>query len=227
MIKTILTLLVACIPSISFSQIHEIGFFAGGSNIIGDIGSTNYIYPNKLSGGLVYKYNLSPRIALRGTYTYLPVKGNDANSGNSFREQRKFNFSNTLHELAAGIEFNFFDYNIRIQKQSFTPYILAEVAVYSYKTPEKIVTNNEILLTNKLSYSIPAGVGIKGRISDHLAFGLEAAVRLTFDDDLDFSTEKIPSLNLGGNGNDFYTFVAFSIVCTFGRPACFADTEKL
>ncbi len=210
--------------SISFSQIHEIGIFVGGSNFIGDIGSTNYILPNEVAGGLVYKYNLNPRIALRGTYTYLPMTGIDIDSDNLFREEREFSFSNTIHEFAAGIEYNFFDYNIRIKEQSFTPYILAEVAAFNYKSPES-VTSTSIILTNKFSVSVPLGIGIKGRISDHLAYAFESAVRLTFKDDIDFSTNEIPSLNFGGNGNDFYTFTAFSIVYTFGRPACYADRE--
>lgn len=222
--KIIITLLLTCMTSISFSQIHEIGIFVGGSNFIGDIGSTNYILPNEVAGGLVYKYNLNPRIALRGTYTYLPMTGIDIDSDNLFREEREFSFSNTIHEFAAGIEYNFFDYNIRIKEQSFTPYILAEVAAFNYKSPES-VTSTSIILTNKFSVSVPLGIGIKGRISDHLAYAFESAVRLTFKDDIDFSTNEIPSLNFGGNGNDFYTFTAFSIVYTFGRPACYADRE--
>ncbi|WP_442267561.1 DUF6089 family protein [Tenacibaculum sp. ZS6-P6] len=224
--RYILTLLVTCISSISFSQIHEIGFFLGGSNLIGDVGATNYVLPNQLAGGLVYKYNLNPRIALRGNYNYIPVIGVDADSDNLFRQQRGYSTSNTVHELAIGLEFNFFDYNIRIREQSFTPYILAQVAGNNYQTPKRQEGTN-ILLTNKFSYAIPLGVGIKGRISDHLAYGLEVAVRLTFDDDIDYTTNSIPSLDFGGNGNDFYTFTGFSIVYTFGRPACYADQNNL
>ncbi|WP_299682359.1 DUF6089 family protein [uncultured Tenacibaculum sp.] len=223
--RYILTLLVTCISSISFSQIHEIGFFLGGSNIIGDVGATNYVYPNRLAGGLVYKYNLNPRIALRGNYNYLPAVAVDADSDNLFRQQRNFTTSNTIHELAVGLEFNFFDYNIRVREQSFTPYILAQVAGNTYQTPKRQEGAN-ILLTNKFSLAVPLGVGIKGRISDHLAYGLEVAVRLTFDDDIDYTTNAIPALDFGGNGNDFYTFTGFSIVYTFGRPACYADRSE-
>ncbi|TCI93767.1 DUF6089 family protein [Tenacibaculum sp. M341] len=227
--KNILILVLTCIAYTSFSQIHEVGVFLGGSNFIGDVGSTNYIYPNEVSGGLVYKYNLNPRIALRGTYTYLSLSGNDANSGNSFRESRGFNFSNKIHEFAAGIEYNFFDYNIRNPEQSFTPYILTEIAVMNYKKPKALINSGrDILLENTFSVAIPLGVGIKGRISDHLAYGFEAAVRLTFTDDIDFSseivTDRIPNFS-PGNGNDFYTFTAFSLVYTFGRPPCYAERE--
>ena len=183
------------------------------------------MYPNRLAGGLVYKYNLNPRIALRGNYNYLPAVAVDADSDNLFRQQRNFTTSNTIHELAVGLEFNFFDYNIRVREQSFTPYILAQVAGNTYQTPKRQEGTN-ILLTNKFSLAVPLGVGIKGRISDHLAYGLEVAVRLTFDDDIDYTTNAIPALDFGGNGNDFYTFTGFSIVYTFGRPACYADRSE-
>ncbi len=38
----------------SFSQIYEVGLFAGGSNLIGDVGSTKYISPNQPAiGGIL------------------------------------------------------------------------------------------------------------------------------------------------------------------------------
>ena len=37
------------------AQIHEIGVFVGGSNYVGDIGSTRYINSNKFAFGFLYK----------------------------------------------------------------------------------------------------------------------------------------------------------------------------
>ncbi len=217
-------ILFTFITSVSFAQIHEAGIFVGGSNYIGDIGRTNYVFPNKFAGGIIYKYNLNPRIAIRGNYTVLPLSGNDNESDNLFREQRNFSFNNTLHEFAAGLEFNFFEYNVRSLGHTFTPYILAQVAAFNYKVPESVVGGN-VQFTNEFSFAVPLGIGVKGRISDHLAFAFEAAVRLTIKDDIDYTTDKITSLDFGGNGNDFYTFAGFSLVYTFGRPACYADNE--
>ena len=217
----ILFILFAIIAITLQSQTHEIGIFAGGTNYIGDVGRTNYIYPNKLGGGIVYKYNLNPRIALRGTYTYIPVSGNDKNSENLFRQNRGYQFTNNIHEFAAGIEFNFFDYNISNYKTTFTPYILAEIAAFNYSSPIERTSPNTIRLKNKFSYSLPVGVGIKGRLDDHLAIAFEVGARITLIDDLDFTTDKINSLNFGGTGNDWYMFTGFSIVYSFGRPPCY------
>jgi len=44
------------------AQIHEFGVFIGGSNYVGEIGSTNYISPNNLAGGVLYKWNKSSKL---------------------------------------------------------------------------------------------------------------------------------------------------------------------
>ena len=222
----ILLILFVCLATPLQSQIHEIGIFAGGSNYVGDIGSTNYIRPNKFAGGLIYKYNLNPRIALRGTYTYIPVSGDDADASNPSRQNRGYNFSNNIHEFAAGVEFNFFDYNISDYRTTFTPYILAEIAAFNYKSPDSQASNNTISLKNKFSYTLPVGIGLKGRLADNFAIAFETGVRFTFVGDIDFTTDRINPLDFGGNGNDWYVFSGVSIVYTFGRPPCFGGIAE-
>ena len=69
--KRLLAIVFICVTSISWSQINEIGVFIGGTNYIGDVGKTNYISPNKIGASLIYKYNLNPRIALRGNLSII------------------------------------------------------------------------------------------------------------------------------------------------------------
>ncbi len=214
------TLLIFFLSITGFSQIHEIGFFAGGTNFIGDIGSTMYINPNKIGGGLVYKYNLNPRIALRGNYNYLQIGGDDKKSDDFAKRTRGFSFTNNIHEISLGAEINFWKYDIRDVKHYYTPYILIQAAAFRYKSPVKYV-NEKLQTTNKISYTIPVGVGFKGRISDNLAFAIETAVRFTIIDDLDYSTNKIQKLNFGKSFSDTYVFTAFSLVYSFGRPPCY------
>ncbi len=71
--KQLLAIVFICVTSISWSQIHEIGIFIGGTNYVGDVGKTNYISPNNIGAGLIYKYNLNPRIALRGNVSLIPI----------------------------------------------------------------------------------------------------------------------------------------------------------
>ena len=217
-------LFILLLSSVSFlqAQSHEIGVFLGGSNYVGDIGRTNYLYPNEFAGGIVYKYNINPRIALRGNYNLIPISGNDQDAENLYRQQLGRSFTNTVQEFAAGVEFNFYEYNIPDYRTSFTPYILAQFAAINYKSPGRLINANTIELKNAFSYALPVVIGIKGRLSDDLAFALETGARYTFTDKLDYSTSEIPSLDFEGNGNDWYFFNGLSIVYTFGRPPCYS-----
>ena len=97
---------------VTIGQINEAGAFLGGSNYIGDIGSTHWIYPNSFAVGAVYKWNMHPRYSIRANYTYSKIIGDDAQSNNSFRKYRDEGFGNSVHELVAGIEYHFFKYNL-------------------------------------------------------------------------------------------------------------------
>jgi hypothetical protein len=223
--KSIITLLFVCFSTVLLGQINELGFFAGGTNYVGDVGSTNYIYPNNPGFGIIYKWNWNPRIALRGTYSHLPIKGNDTNADNSTRENRGYTFSNTINELAIGLEFNFFDYDLSSDGKKSTPYILLELAGFNYKTPISEEFPGKYLYTNSTSYAIPFGIGYKSYFYGKLAIAIEAKFRYTFKDDLDYTTSKISSLDFGGTGNDWYMFTGVSIVYTFGRPACYSELK--
>ena len=209
--------------SILLGQEYEAGIFVGGSNYVGDIGRTNYIYPNNIAGAVFFKYNWNPRIALRATYSYLPIKGDDLDADTDFKNDRALSFSNTINELAVGLEYNFYEYDISSDDKSWTPYILLELAAFNYNYITAEQQPNEFEYSTKNSFSIPFGVGFKSRLIGPLAFSLETKFRYTFDDDLDYTSETVPRLNFGGNNSDWYMFTGVSLIYTFGRPACYTQ----
>jgi len=221
--KCLLFIICISFSAISLGQINEVGFFIGGSNYIGDIGRTNYIYPNKLAGGLIYKWNWNPRIALRGTFSYLPLEGNDKDADTDFKRSRGLQFKNTINELALGLEYNFYEYDLSSSEKSSTPYILLEIAAFNYKTAQNVTSDGTVILTNKTSFTIPFGVGYKSKLFGDFAFAIEAKVRYTFEDDLDYATGRFPKLNFGSRGSDWYAFTGVSLVYTFGRPSCYTQ----
>lgn len=95
-----------------FSQINEIGLFAGGSNFIGDVGSTQYLAPNNTAFGVVYKWNKHTRYAFRASLLYATLEGNDYKSDINARLKRDFSFTNNIFEASAGVEFNFVPYDL-------------------------------------------------------------------------------------------------------------------
>ena len=202
---------------------YEVGISVGGSNYVGDIGRTSYIYPNKIAGAAFFKYNKNPRMALRATYSYLPIKANDLDADTDLRRDRELNFKNTINELAVGLEYNFYEYDVSTPGKTWTPYILLEFAAFNYKYITSETVPNQYEYNSKNSFAIPFGLGFKSKLSGSLAFALETKFRYTFEDDLDYNNEKIAKLNFGGTGNDWYMFTGFSLIYTFGRPACYTN----
>ena len=219
--KSILLIIFISVSSISLGQVYEAGIFAGGTNYVGDIGRTNYLYPNKIAGAFFLKYNWNPRIALRATYSYLPISGNDAEADTDFKRNRDLRFSNTINELAIGFEYNFYEYDLSTPGKTWTPYITIDLAAYSYNYIVSEPQPNEFLKDTKNSITVPFGIGFKSKLIGPLAFAIETKFRYSLEDDLDYTTETIPSLNFGGNSNDWYMFTGISLIYTFGRPACY------
>ncbi|WP_298363413.1 DUF6089 family protein [uncultured Lutibacter sp.] len=212
-----------CLTTTSHSQINEIGIIVGGSNYIGDVGSETYINPNSLMGGVIYKWNLNPRISLRGTFTLTQLEADDTDSSNNYRFSRGISFKNNLKELAIGMEFNYFEYNLDDFRKTRTPYILVELAAFNYSTIVDGTDPSNYKYESKTSYAIPFGVGYKSLLFGDFAFAIEVRARYTFVDDIDNNNQDIPSLNFGNpSSNDWYVFSGLSLVYSFGRPPCYA-----
>ena len=221
--RYLMLLLCICVSSNCFSQINEIGFFVGGTNYVGDVGRTNYIQPNNPGGTILYKYNVNPRIALRGTVSRFSLLGDDSESENAIRRARGFKFQNQVNEIAVGIEYNFFEYDLSSTNKISTPYILLQVAAVDYETPRLETSPGNYRFTRNTSVAIPFGLGFKTKVYGKIAFAVEASFRYTFTDKLDYSTSQFPALDFGGTSNDWYMFTGVSLVYTFGRPSCFAN----
>lgn len=221
--KYIFFIAFICLTTRSEGQINEIGIFVGGSNYIGDIGSEYYVNPNNLMGGLIYKWNMNPRIAFRGTFTYAQISADDDDATNSERLNRGLRFNNSIKELAFGFEFNYFEYNLDDYRQTHTPYLLFEIAAFNYNVVTRETAPQEYEYTSKTSFAIPFGIGYKAKLFGDLAIALELRMRYTFEDDIDYNNYEINSLSFGNpNSNDWYMLTGISLVYTFGRPACYS-----
>jgi hypothetical protein len=221
--RFLILILFAIISSSVSAQSHEIGVFLGGSNYIGDIGRDALILPNNIAVGGIYKLDLSSRYALRAQYTYAKISGDDTESKNSYRRYRGIAFSNSVHEFAAGIEFNFFNYDLSALGSANTPYIIIEAGVSNYDTREDGRTFN---------FTIPVGLGFKGRLAYNIAYAIETSFRYTFKDDIDGyynGTQYISGEDSSGNyiyktiedsnSNDWYVFTGITITYVFDVDA--------
>ncbi|MES2410898.1 MAG: DUF6089 family protein [Bacteroidota bacterium] len=224
--KRILVLLFSLIfQNVLTAQIHEIGVFLGGSNFIGDVGKTNYVSPNKLAIGVLYKWNKSPRHSYRFSYMQSTISGNDLDSDVRGRVERGYNFKNEIKEFSAGLEFNFFDFNLHDKlTKKVTPYVYTGITYFAYD--ELFVINGE---THKDytagSFAIPMIVGIKSNVFENIILGFEVGARYTFTDNLEGSlpkNENLEPLKFGNlNSKDWYVFSGFTITYTFGEKPCY------
>lgn len=205
-----------------WAQLHEVGLFVGGSNYIGDVGNETYFNPNQLGGGILYKRNINTRIALRATYTHLKLVADDNDASNIVRKNRGFKITNTLDELSAGIEFNYFNYDLTTNDQAYTPYLLFEIVAFNYSVVTGGTVPNNYEYERKTSFAIPLGVGFKAKLLDHFAVAAEIKGRYTFVDNLDYNNPNIDLLNYGNpDSNDWYLFSGITFTYSFGRPPCY------
>lgn len=207
------------------AQINEIGLFVGGSNFIGDVGSTSFVAPNSPAVGILYKWNKTPRHAWRFSYIQSDVIAKDANSDDISRKLRNYSFSNTIREFSGGIEFNFFDYDLHNPLDiKVTPYVFTGLNFSMYKGLF-FKNGNAEFDSNQKTIALPIILGVKSNLTSNFALGIEIGTRYTFADDIDGSFSKnsnLQSLRFGNlNNKDWYVFSGITLTYTFGIKPCF------
>ena len=223
-----LTIILMSILSVqlSYSQIHEIGGFLGGSNFIGDVGATNYISPNQLAIGGIYKWNRSPRHSYRVSLIYSELEGVDAKSDDPRRIERGYEFNTNILEISAGVEFTFFDFDLHTGKKIGTPYLYTGISIANhdnYFFRNGVQTSED---TSSWAYGIPMVLGFKTTFTDKLILGAEIGARYTFSDEIDGSVPDgkhlVDQFSFGNtNNNDWYVFSGITLTYTFGINPCY------
>jgi hypothetical protein len=226
--KKVCSILVLLINlTLGNAQIYEIGVFGGGSNFIGDVGSTKIIAPKKIAAGGLIRWNRSPRHSYRASVIYTDIFADDNLSGDPKRKQRGYYFSAKTLEISAGIEFTFLDFNLHSGDFIFTPYIYTGISMLNHRN--FYYANNTLFpgKSNSNAFGIPIALGAKFTLTEHLIFGMEIAARYTFSDEIDGSVpdpEELNILKFGNiNNNDWYVFSGFTLTYTFGRNPCFCS----
>lgn len=206
--KYIISILtVFCIGMSATAQFHtkasrsELGVMIGTSYYIGDLNSFGHFKNPHLAGGLIYRYNVNPRFAVRANFLYGRLSADDAQSKEPIKQARNLNFHTDIYELAAGVEFNYFPFQLGDKNYRATGYILAEIGVFRMN-PKTNYNGAEVelqplgtegqgtSLSSKKHYSltqlcIPLGVGAKFSLGERVGLNVEFGVRKTFTDYID------------------------------------------
>ena len=214
---------------ITHSQTYEIGGILGGANYIGDIGKTNYISPNDMAFGAIFKWNRSNRHSFRGSILLVNIKGDDNKSSETRREQRGYKFENTILELSVGIEYSFWEFSMYDGQKASSPYLYTGLTYFSYNALYKRANDVIVDYDQAGAVAIPMVVGYKATIGTNLILAAEIGVRYTFTDDLDGSNPvnglaNESTLKFGNiNSNDWYVFTGVTLTFTFGRRPCYCN----
>ncbi|MEL4308966.1 type IX secretion system protein PorG [Joostella sp. CR20] len=220
----ILAIVLMLTTTISSAQMFEAGVFVGGSNYIGDVGSSWYIKPNGFAAGGLFKWNISKRYAYRASVTLSTLHGADRDSDNAARQSRDYSFSNDILEGSIGMEFNFLEFDLDDFSRPITPYIYGGVSVFLHDDLYYI-GNNAQVFGNKTTFAIPMTLGVKGKISTRFILAAEVGARYTFTDNIDGSNPEggTPGTSFGNIfSDDWYVFSGVTLTYTFGERPCYS-----
>ena len=207
MIKRIFFLLLIAITPSVYGQFHthlsksEFGFMVGGSYYIGDLNRYAHFKNTQLAAGLVYRYSINSRVSFRTNFTYGSVIGDDSQAKDILLKNRNLTFKSDIFELAAGVEFNYFPFQLGHDRYKGTAYLLAQIGMF--KMNPKTMIDGEWVnlqplgtegqgtsLNAKGKYPlyqlcIPLGFGFRVSLGQRASLGFEYGIRKTFTDYLD------------------------------------------
>ncbi len=197
-------------------QRHEVGLQLGASNLVGDIGRTNYLFQKPFGdtsnfgipfyGGVLYRMNFNPYQTLRFNLGYSHVQFADGGAKEEYRRNRKLWGTNSIMEVDALFEYNFFPVNDE-QTSMLSPYVFGGLGAMIASTPQliihhsfnpngelptledpnKFVTTTSYQSGKSLTLAIPFGVGLKYKFNYNWALFGEFMFRPTFSDSIDYS----------------------------------------
>ena len=214
--RLFLFVFILCFSQLTFAQRHELGIFAGGANVIGDVGKASYInpFPTKteaggkiylpISIGGLYRFNINPQMGFRANISYSKVGASNHRAKEQYKLEKDVdghykNFRNNIVEGSLMFEYNFFNINDD-QQNAQSPYIFVGVGAFSAKGKEydydstvsteypsgKIIKKSKY----KTNLSLFFGVGYKVRFNYSWILSFETGIRYTNVDYIDYNTGK-------------------------------------
>lgn len=189
---------------------YEVGVMAGGSCYYGDANYSSLMKNLNLMGGIVGRYNINPRMAVKGSLAVAGISGSTADFDNRF-PGGDVDFTRTVYDLGAQFECHFLAYGDGSgykRTHRLSPYIFAGAGLTFAPEPAD----------NVFTMNLPVGVGVKYKIAPRINLGCELSFRFTLSDDLDVTKETAPILNdpygIKGKGfknKDSYSFLSLSV----------------
>jgi len=199
-----------------FSQQHELGIMGGASYYIGDLNPYGSFMQSQPAFGLMYRYNINPRMAVRLHALVGSLQG--ADSIIRYNEDRNLSFRSPLMEFGSQFELSYYKFKIGHDKDFFTPYLFAGASFFKFNPQAEYKGdwyNLQSLGTegqgttaypdrkpySLAGFAIPFGLGFKISLGSSTVLGIEWGMRKTFTDYIDdvSTTYADPSVLLSQN----------------------------
>ena len=197
-IRTVAAVLALAMSGGAWAQNRlELGLFGGVSYYMGDLNPSQQFKDPRPSFGVIGRYVLTDRMAVKGNVVLAGLEGHYPGSGDLYvggsttsadgseaTPDASYDFSRTIADAGAMFELNFMSYDHVFRKETrFTPYVTAGLAATCYK---RYAGGNKA--KPHFVLSLPFGFGAKYKVNEWLRLGLEWTLRKTFEDDLDVTT---------------------------------------
>lgn len=189
---------------------YEVGVMIGGNSYYGDANYSSLMKNMNIMGGIVGRYNINPRLAVKANLAVARISGSTADFDNRF-PGGDVDFSRTLYDLGAQFECHFFAYGDGSgykRTHRLAPYIFAGAGMTFAPEPAE----------NVFTMNLPVGLGVKYKIAPRINLGCELSFRFTLSDDLDVTKETAPVLSdpygiksSGFKNKDSYSFLSISV----------------
>jgi hypothetical protein len=187
------------------AQYGEIGICGGVSFYMGDLNPKGVFQGSRPAGGILFRYNIHPRVAFKATALFGSLEGSDAKTGDL---ARNLSFRSPLSEISAQIELNFLKLYNEKGQNPFSPYLFLGVSVFSFSPQaqwrgvwydlQTLGTEGQEMNVTDASgkfydqkryaltgFSIPFGIGARVNFLKYYCVGLEWGFRKTFTDYID------------------------------------------
>ncbi|MDD4922432.1 MAG: DUF6089 family protein [Bacteroidales bacterium] len=155
----------------------ELGLLAGSSFYMGDANNEVLFKNGHYSYGMLARYNLNGRFALKANTLFAGISGTTEGHSSGFMNGADIRFDRRIFDAGVQLEMSFYDYGVPDYQPGasrVSPYILLGLGFTGY-TADK----------NKGCANIPFGLGLKAKILPRVNLGCEWTFRKAFADDLD------------------------------------------
>ncbi|MFM7661228.1 MAG: DUF6089 family protein [Bacteroidota bacterium] len=185
----------------NFYSLSEFGPTFGYMYYLGDLNPSKQFYNQKSGIGLMYRYNVHPRLTYRFNFLAGSVEANDSDSKNDILRNRNLSFHSNIQELSGGLEFHYYKYQLGNNRYRFTTYMIIQAGLFHFN-PATTLNGDTLFLQplgtegqgttygKKRKYlryqpSIPIGIGAKFCLGKYTNINLDIALRKTFTDYID------------------------------------------